>query len=254
MLERCLLLRRRLGNPIDVAATLSTLSPARLQAGDTVGAGEVEREALQIFRELGHRRGEAISLVHLAEIRAYLGDDTQARAHLEQCLAIAREIKHQELEGVCELRYGEIAFDCGDGAQAELWLKRSLTVCRECDLKGGDIMSARSRLSDALRAFRTFEMWEELLGCIEDFADLVYLEGTADIAVRLSAAAAKARERLQLPRPPRAEERWQSQLASRREVITDPVFEANWSDGRNWDVEDAINSALATKVDTVVTA
>ncbi len=88
-------------------------------------------------------------------------------------------------------------------------------------------------------------MWDELLGCLDDFADLVQLEGFADIAVRLSAAAAKARERLQLPRPPRAEERWQLQLASRRQAISGPVFEANWSDGRSWDVEDAIASALA---------
>ena len=40
----------RLGNPVDIAATLSTLSLARLQAGDTVGAGAGEREALEIFR------------------------------------------------------------------------------------------------------------------------------------------------------------------------------------------------------------
>ncbi len=30
-----------------------------------------------------------------------------------------------------------------------------------------------------LRAFRTFEMWDELLGCLDDFADLVQLEGVA---------------------------------------------------------------------------
>ncbi len=270
MLERCLLLRRRLGNPLDIAATLSTLSLARLQAGDAIGAGDGEREALQIFRELGHRRGEAIGLLHLGQISLFQGENAQARLNLEQCLVIAREIKHQEVEGECELVLGEVEFEGGDRARAELWFKRSLTVCREaadkrgeanalrwlgkCDLQRGDIPSARSRLSDALRAFRTFEMWDELLGCLDDFADLVQLESLADIAVRLSAAAAKARERLQLPRPPRAEERWQLQLANRRQAITDPAFEANWSDGRDWDVEDAIASALATKVTTVVTA
>ena len=38
MLETCLALRRGLGNPVDIAATLSTLSLARLQAGDAHGA------------------------------------------------------------------------------------------------------------------------------------------------------------------------------------------------------------------------
>ena len=46
MLETCLVLRRRLGNPTEIAATLSTLSLARLQEGDAVGAMESEREAL----------------------------------------------------------------------------------------------------------------------------------------------------------------------------------------------------------------
>ena len=111
---------------------------------------------------------------------------------------------------------GEVAFESDDGTEAELWFKRSLTVCREaadkrgeanalrwlgkCDRLRGDTASARSRLSDALRAFRMFEMWDELLGCLDDFADLIQLEGAADVAVRLSAAAAKARERLRLAR------------------------------------------------------
>ena len=50
MLETCLALRRGLGNPVDIAATLSTLSLVRLQAGDAEGAAVGEREALQIFR------------------------------------------------------------------------------------------------------------------------------------------------------------------------------------------------------------
>jgi predicted ATPase/class 3 adenylate cyclase len=270
MLEHCLLLRRQLGNLIDIAATLSTLSLARLNAGDAAGAGESEREAMLIFRELGDRRGEAISLLHLGEIGAYHGDDAQSCLQLEQSLAIAREIKNQEVEGACELLLGEIAFNNADWAQADLWVKRSLIVCREAadkrgeanalrwlgkrDLQDGDIVSARNRMSDSLRAFRTFEMWEELLGCLEDFTELVCLEGRADRAVRLSAAVEKARERLQLERSPRAEARWQSRLANRRHVISDLVFEANWSDGHSWDVEDAISSALSTTSETNVTA
>ena len=52
MLERCLELRRGLGNRVDIAATLSTLSLVRLQTGDVAAAEVGEREALQIFVEL----------------------------------------------------------------------------------------------------------------------------------------------------------------------------------------------------------
>src|ERR1035438_6106074 len=38
MLATCLRLRRALGNEVDIAATLSTLSMARLQSGDAAGA------------------------------------------------------------------------------------------------------------------------------------------------------------------------------------------------------------------------
>ena len=263
MLETCLGLRRRLGNPTDIAATLSTLSPARLQAGDAQGAAVAEGEALRIFRELGDRVGEAIGLLHLGHIATYLGDDAQAHVHLEQCLAIARAIKHQEVEGECELVLGEIAFEAGDAQEASLRFKRSLTVCREAgdkrgeaiahwwlgkvDLEGGDVPSARSRLGDALRAFRNFEMWEELLGCVEDHASLARLEDAADIGVRLAAAADMARERLSLARPPRGERRWQAQLAALRASTTGAAFDAAWSAGRECQVDQAIRRALARR-------
>jgi predicted ATPase/class 3 adenylate cyclase len=263
MLETCLRLRRRLGSPVEIAATLSTLSLARLQAGDALGATAGEREALQIFRDLGDRRGEALGLLHLGQIAAFLGEDAQARSYLEQGLVIAREIKHQEIEGESELLLGEVAFDIGDWAQAELWFKRSLTVCREaadkrgeanatrwlgkCDLQRGDIATARVRLSDALRAFRMFEMWDELLGSLEDFAELISFEGEMDVAIRLSAATETARARLRLVKAPRMEQRWQAHVAKLRQAITGPTFDSNWEDGRAWEIDDAIRAALLTQ-------
>ena len=103
MLELCLQLRRELSSEVDIAATLSTLTLARLHAGDVEGAAAGENEALEIFRRLGDRIGETIGLLHLGQIRVFLGDDAGARTHLDPCLAIARAIRHQELEGECEL-------------------------------------------------------------------------------------------------------------------------------------------------------
>ena len=74
MLETCLVLHRRLGNQVEIAATLSTLALARLQAGDAAGAEASEREALELFRALGQKHGEAIGLLHLGQIAVYVGD------------------------------------------------------------------------------------------------------------------------------------------------------------------------------------
>ena len=252
MLETCLELRRGLGSEVDIAATLSTLSLARLQAGDAVEAAAGESEALEIFRRLGRPLGEAIGLLHLGQIWLHRGDDALARSHLEQCLAVAREIRHQEVEGECELMLGEAALETGDVAQACLRFKRSLTVCREAgdkrgeanalrwlarvDLQSGDLASARARLSDALRAFRAFEMREELLGCLEDHAELAEAEGKHEVAVGLAAAAARSRERLGLSRSPRGELRWQALLGRLRRAMSEGPFEApgtTSSDGRS---------------------
>ena len=264
MLETCLVLRRRLGNPNDIAATLSTLSLARLQAGDADGALETEHEALQLFRDLGDRSGEAIGLIHLGQIRAYLGDTDRAREHLEECLAIARDLEHQEIQGECQLQLGEVAFDDADWAQAVLWFKRSLTVCREAadkrgeanalrwlgktDLQEGDLVSARSRLDEAVRAFRAFEMWEELLGGLDDFAALIHREGPADLAVRILAAATMARKRLRLVRSPKTEGKSQALAAALRDALAEPVFESHWNDGCEWEIDHAIELALSPKL------
>ena len=268
LLETCLELRRGLGNPVDIAATLSTLSMARLQAGDAAGAAIAEREALEIFRQLGDRRGEAIGLLHLGQIGVYLGEHAHARMYLEQCLAIAREIRHQEIEGECELAVGEIAFEFGDRVQARLRFARALSVCLDggdkrveanalrwlgrADLQDGDSTSARNRLGDALKTFCAFEMREELLGCLEDHVALAHAEGNVDAAVRLAAAAARSRERLGLVRSPRSEQRWQAELHALRQAISVTDFDVGWVDGWDWQVDHAIRSAVSTRAELIM--
>jgi tetratricopeptide (TPR) repeat protein len=265
MLETCLRLRRALGNEVDIAATLSTLSMARLQSGDAAGAAVNESEALEIFKRLEDRIGEAIGLLHLGQIGLHRGDDAMARLHLEQGLAIAREIRHQEVEGECELVLGEVAFEMADPAQASLRFKRSLTVCREAgdkrgeanalrwlarvDLQAGDLASARLRLADALRAFRAFEMREELLGCLEDHAELALAESKVEIAAGLAASAAKSRERLGLTRSPRAELRWQALIGRLRRTMTEAPFESAWDEAQQWQIDEAIGHALSSQVE-----
>ena len=261
MLETCLELRRGLDSPVDIAATLSTLSPARLQAGDAAGAAAGENEALEIFRSLNDRVGEAIGLLHLGQINIYNGNDAQAVTQLTECLAIARSLKHQEIEGECELVLGEAAFESGDPAQATVRFKRSLSVCREAgdkrgeanalwwlgkiDVHQGDLAAARVRLGDALAAFRAFEMREELLGCLEDHASLVALEGMADLAARLAAAVDILRDRLKLRRSARGERRWQATLQTVRETLGASDFQEAWDTGAGWQIDLAVASARA---------
>ena len=268
MLEICLGLRRRLGVEVDIAATLSTLSLARLQAGDANGAALAEQEALQMFRVLGDRLGEAIGLLHLGEIALAQGEDAQARSHLADCLQIARAIKNQEIEGACQLAQGEVSFVNGEAADARRWFARSLTVCCEAadkrgeanaiwwlgktDLQASELPSARKRLGDALIAFRAFGMREEVLGCLEDHAALVGADGHIEAAVQLAAAAAGSRHRLSLVRTSRSESAWQAHLVCWRERLSTQEFEEAWRDGSEWSVDHAIQIALGKQTEAAV--
>jgi len=259
MLETCLALRRRLGNPVEIAATLSTLSLARLQAGDAERAGESEREALEIFRSLGEKLGEAIGLLHLGQVAVYTGDDGLAQASLLECLRIAQAIKNREVEGEAQLILGEGAFEFGRHDEARIHLHRSLAVCREAgdrrgeahalwwlgraDLEAGDLAAARSRLGDALRTFRDFHMHEELADCLEDHAVLASRDGQPETAIRIASATQDYRRRLDLVLSPHSQRRWNSRFEALRAGLPEPAFARAWDEGRVAALDDAIGAA-----------
>ncbi len=261
MLEQCLTLRRGLGDPVQVAATLSTLSLARLQAGDPAAAREGELEALRIFRDEDDRIGEAIGLLHLGQIAFYEGDDGRAAADFAQALAIAREVGYREVEGESELMLGQVALAAGNLAEAQARFDGSLSVCRDAEdrrgeanalrwlgktaLERGDTPLARRQLGDALRSFDAFEMREELAGALEDHVELAAADGRLDDAAALASAATQVRARLGLARPPRTERRWQSQLADLRAAMPAGGFDAAWQRGKRWENAEAVKAALA---------
>jgi tetratricopeptide (TPR) repeat protein len=260
LLERCLELYRRLGNELEVAATLSTLSLARLQAGDATAAEAGEREALELFRSLGEKSGEATGLLHLGQIAVYVGNAELAKSSLEQCLAIAREIEDREAEGEAELVLGENAFLSGDLPQARVHLERSLGVCRDAgdrrgearalywlgkvDLEFGVIGAARPRLGSALIAFRDFEMREQLVDCLESHAELAKWTGDVGLAAQLAGAVQSYRERLDLMRSPRAQVRWRQGLEALVSVLGKDRFEEAWQMGSANELGDALARAL----------
>ncbi len=260
MLEKSLVLRRGLGNPLDIAATLSTLSWVRLREGDAVQARACEEEALALFRKLGDRKGEAIGLQHLGEIAREMADHEGACRHFQESLAIARTIMHREVEGECERMLGEVALEEGDFLTARARFKRALEVSNgagdkreeaialwflgKTDVVEGNTDSARIRLREALLVFHAFEMRAELLGCLEDYAMLARSVGSVEEAVRHYATATIARERLGLVWPPRYEQRLRAEFAAMRQSLGDAAFEAAWADGQRCEVEEAIHRAL----------
>jgi predicted ATPase/class 3 adenylate cyclase len=259
-LAECLAIRRSLGNPREIAASMSTLATLYVLRGDMAGARECEEEALRISRELGERLGEGIGLLTLAEISRRQGDRDGARESLEGCLAVARSLRHHELEAECERSFGELAFDAGDLASARQRFTRSLEICRDVadrrneaiatwwqgrtDAAAGDTAAARAKFAAALPAFRAFEMKAEATACVEDSALLAAGAERHEDAVRLLSAAASAREALVLPARSDSAPR-DAALARARAAIGEASFAAATGEGREWTRDEAISRALA---------
>ncbi len=167
MLEACLGLYRRLGNQVEVAATLSTLSLARLQAGDAVGAEASEREALALFRDprrtqrRGHRaaapradrrlcrrrRTGRFQLERMSAHRASPSRTARSRAKPNCGWAKTPSSRADQTTraGICE-RSLAICREAGDRrgeAHALGWLGKA-------DLEAGDVDEARRRLRRGL--------------------------------------------------------------------------------------------------------
>ncbi len=244
LLETCLALKRRLGNPVEIAAALSTLSLARLQGGDAQGAAACELEARELFLSLGDRMGEEIGLLHLGQIAVYQGDVPTARSRLADCLALARELGHREAEGEAELLLGQCALDSDRIEEARGFLDRSLAVCRDAaDRRGeahallwlakvalhaGDFETARANLAQAMQTFRDFEMREGLVEALEAHADLAAGSGAAGLGTRLAGGAQEYRERLDLVRSPVREAQWHTLLDALRAVVPPSEFDREW--------------------------
>jgi predicted ATPase/class 3 adenylate cyclase len=172
MFAECLAIRRALGNPREIAASLSTLATLHIQQDELAKARDCEEEALGIFLKLGDRLGEGIGLLNLGGISLRQSEKDTARNYLERCREIARSIDHRELESECECRLGELALVIDDRRAARERFARSLEICEEAedrrngaialwwlgrvDAAGGDASSARSRFAEALPAFRAF--------------------------------------------------------------------------------------------------
>ncbi len=260
MLLECLELRRRLDDPSDIAATLSTLAVTKLKSGDATGALEASTEALPLFRQCEDRVGEAISLLQLGQIEATLGRAAEALQHLNQSLAIAREIKHPETEGEAELLLGELAMARHDVDTAEQDFVRSLAVCLgagdrrgaanaqwalgHIDLVLGRLDEARQRLRESLTAFDLFEMRDQWLGCLEDHAALALRQGAATLAVGLAAASQRLRESARLIRLPQARQHWEDLLAELHGACSENTFDQAWQQAQTWDSAELQRQAM----------
>jgi len=264
MLEKCLEIRIRDGKKPEIAHAWPTLAMAKLNLGDPEGARAAATQSIEIVRELGDRVNETIASMQLGQIAAYVGEDSLAVSQFQKCLQVARELEYADLECDCELMLGELSMEAGDVEAARATFARAMQIARdagdkrcettalwrlgEAALSAGDLEGARTRLVGALRAFQAFDMYVELVGCLEDYATLLRLSGSVVAAAQIYAAAETARKLLVLPRNPKQAQRWNESVAAARAALGDADFQRAWSEGGSWQANQAVQCALTSEL------
>ena len=186
----------------------------------------------------------------------------EVRRVLAKQSAFAQSLKHQELESECEHNLGDLALRSGDLETAANRFASSLKICREAedkrgeaiaiwfsgrvDAAGGRSESACRKFAEALPAFQAYGMNSEALDCLDDCAALLHAAGRFDDAVRLQAAAAALREPLGL-RSPESVAKQKREVDAARGSLGAERFEAAWSVGKTWTLEQSIRHALETR-------
>ena len=143
------------------------------------------------------------------------------------------------------MRSLDVSKDAGDKrneAAARAWLGR-------VEFVGGDFAAARPKLAGALRAFMAFEMFAELLGCLEDHAELFSATAQPEQAIRLCAAVEAVRDRLAVPRSPRRKRRWEALVVGNRAAVDRERFDAAWAGGLTVELQEAIRLAQSQPID-----
>ena len=263
MLETCLELRREAGHAVEMAATLSTLSLARLQAGDAERAAQCETEALELFASAGDERGQAISWLHLGQIRAWADDREAALDDLARAADFARGMGNREVEAESDLTTAEVCLRQQRLDAARLAAQHSLQVCKAAgdkrgeasatwclgrlELAGGDLLRARALLKEALLSFQSHDMRAQLLSCLDDMAALILQDSSPGEALQLATAIDQARQRLKLRRSPWEESRWQGSLSAMQARLRPDLVEQAVKVGREWETDDAVRASLQTE-------
>jgi non-specific serine/threonine protein kinase len=219
-LEEALAIRRRLGDGLGVAHTLTVLGNVAEYRGDDAGAQAWYAEALDGFRAVGHLPGIAWSLVSQADAAHSRGDAGAAARLAEEAVAVARESGHQHQLADALVALGHAASDRADWAAAIASLREALGLGRGL---GSRVVCASA-----------------LVG----LAEVAVAAGEAGQAARLLGATVGLTEAGGLASSDHRI-RHDRSLAAARGALDEPSFAAAWAAGRALGLEEAIDEGLA---------
>jgi tetratricopeptide (TPR) repeat protein len=218
--ERSLACWRMLPDRLAIARCLHNLANVVKVRGDYPRARWALGEAADIFQELGDRSGAAWSINQQGDVARAQDDRAAARGLYQRALAAFRE--------------------AGDPWGAA----RSLTDLAYIDSERGDHLAARSAFREALEIFAGLGHRRGTARALEGSACLALVQGQAERALKLAAAAANLRHLISAPLHLAEQSKLDQTLRPAWNSLTDAEGKRAWAEGSAMNLEEAIQYSL----------
>jgi DNA-binding CsgD family transcriptional regulator len=220
MFERCLDLRRQVGDERGTAGTLGNLAATQARLGRFDDAARSFGELVDHYRAAGDRGGVARALQGLGNVLNDSGQASRAVPLLEESLALFRELGHRRGIVTTLNSLAGNAIDREDLVRALTYTREALSIAREATAQ------------------------EDIIVGLECRAAIAAIEGDAALAVTLLASVAAARGAigwtvLALRRP-----EYERRLEDLRDALGDGAFATAWEMGSLLSLHDATARAL----------
>ncbi len=219
--QECISISEELGDKVNVARALGGLGRVMSRQGDFAQAIAWHEKALVIRRQLGIPIEIAQNLQNLGSQALKQGDYRRAMAYAEESAAIDSEVGNKE----------NLTYSLGLAGKAALGL--------------GDYERAATNFSRCLSVFVELGAITMVAFVFEEIARVDILLGQPAKAARLFGVAEALRKSVgaAVDLPDRAER--DETIASLRQSLSDPQFNAAWTVGRAMPLEEAIAYAKA---------
>lgn len=211
--ERCLTIRRALGDPEAVAETLANLSYVLLHRGDFDRAVKASHESLAIQRTTGTEQGRADALSNLALVADYRGTPEVGRSLAVESLRTWETLGYQ---------------------QGVAW---ALYVLGNIEVSLGNLDGARRSFARGLALTTELEFIWGIAFSLEGLARLAVEEHEPEQALVLAGAADRRRHTVAVPLPAVGRRQMDIVLARARAALPEATADAAFTRGQRLDHE-----------------
>ncbi|QNN52943.1 ATP-binding protein [Nocardioides mesophilus] len=247
--------------PADAEArALRELGIMREQRQDLDRAAELLTRAMQLYREMGDRAGEAKCLNSLGVVARSAGRPDDAEAFFRRGVALRKEVGDPSGIAAALNNLGIVHLDRGDWPRARVLFTETLAIdraagndwgvaCTSVNFAGADIVGGRTDeaaelLRTAIGTFREVGDPDGLIESVESSSGVALLHSDWVAAARLVAAAAAARELLDLPGSPADHVLLDGWVEQVRAALDPTAFAAARAEGAAMTLDQAADYAL----------